>query len=697
MRKRDEGLIVRDLDRLFRQGVDLAPDGELLWRFLSARDEDAFEAILGRHGPMVRGVCGRLLRDPHDADDAFQATFLVLARDGGKLRDPDRLASWLYSIARRVSVRARVRADRRRAEPLVADFPAREEDRAEWSDVLPVLDAELARLPTGQRDVLALCLLGGASEQEASRRLDCPVGTVKSRLSRAKEALRGRLVRRGIAPAAATAALASVESIASPVSPNLIHATLAAVSARAAIAPAVAALTQGVAPTMFSKPFLLMLAAAGGLGVLGLSATAWTSDPTQDAGGGGGDPGRPATPEVAQIKVQNLKAILLAMHNHHDARNAFPAAAVAGPDGRPLLSWRVALLPYLGEEALYKQFHLDEPWDGPHNRTLLRRMPEVYQTPDLSTPLGFSRFRGFTTPGAMFGPDANASDGVMMGSGMMRMDGGGAAMGMPGMMMRMDGGGAGMGMPGMMGGGPASKPTGSMMGAGMGMPGMMGGGPASKRTGPMMGAGMMMGGAAGPQAGGARSSENAPRLETAPEVGAGVGPVGRGAESAAGGGSSADARSDDLGVKLETVTDGTSNTVFLVVADQPIEWTKPEEPTTVSVRALDGHDPRGALIGLVDGSTQFLLDTPHRPGLFAALVTRSGGEIINWGEQSAAPPPPAGGAASAMGGMMGSGSMRRPGAAPGGEAETETDRRLRRVEEKLDRLLKKLDAADEAP
>jgi RNA polymerase sigma factor (sigma-70 family) len=206
MRSSDKGLVLRDLDRLFRRGTVSSGDGALLRRFLAEGDESAFEELVARHGPMVLGVCRRLLASPQDADDAFQATFLVLVRKAGRLRDPDRLGPWLYGVATRVAAKARARAARRRHEPLV-EVGSLRESRADWLDLMPILDAELGRLPLRQRDVLVMCLLDGASVEEASRRLGCPVGTVKSRLARAREALRSRLTRRGVTPAAALAAL----------------------------------------------------------------------------------------------------------------------------------------------------------------------------------------------------------------------------------------------------------------------------------------------------------------------------------------------------------------------------------------------------------------------------------------------------------------------------------------------------------
>ncbi len=261
MRKSGRGPLYQDLDRLFRGRTVSSGDGALLDSFLSEGDEAAFEALVDRHGPMVRGVCRRILRSPHDADDAFQATFLVLARKGGRLRDPDRLGPWLYGVATRVAGKAR--ASRRKFEAIV-DVPVREDGGADWSDVMPIIDGELARLSSRHREVLVACLVEGATAEEASRRLACPVGTVKSRLARAREALRARLTGRGVAPAVALAALESTDvfTFASPVWSTLIRATLETVTTRT-VAPGVVALTSGAASVMVSKSTIALVAAVG--------------------------------------------------------------------------------------------------------------------------------------------------------------------------------------------------------------------------------------------------------------------------------------------------------------------------------------------------------------------------------------------------------------------------------------------------
>ncbi|MDG3007039.1 sigma-70 family RNA polymerase sigma factor [Paludisphaera mucosa] len=613
MGKGDRGLIVHDLDRLLRQGVEPPGDGDLLERFQAGRDEAAFETLVTRHGPMVRGVCRRLLRDPHDADDAFQATFLVLARKGDRLRDPDRLGPWLYGVATRVASRARARAFRRRGRPLTDDLPARDDHRSEWSDVLPILDAELARLPSAQRDVLVVCLLGGASEQEASRRLACPVGTVKSRLSRAREALRGRLVKRGVAPAAALVAASSVESFASPVSFTLLRATLAATTAKAAIPASVAALTQGVAPTMLAKPILTGLALAGGLCLLTLTATAWPPNPPEALQDEAKTTARPTA--AASPSEANLKRILLALHNYYSTNECFPPAAIRGADGRPLLSWRVALLPYLEAGDLYNQFRLNEPWNSPHNGPLLARMPAVFDTPGIPAPPGETRFRGVSSQGAMFGPPGTQAATSAPTAGL----GGGVA-------LYSDDGAAGRGPVGIAGtpGGAAAAPLGD--------------------------------------------AAPAPAQPEPP-------PTGR-------------------GVSMTEVTDGTSNTAMVLVVEDAIEWTRPGELLAVGdeLPALEDSDPRGYTLGMADGSVQHLPKQPIRRAFLSALITRNGGEVIDHSRFAPTSLQPAAAAGSTPPPMGAPTALPTPAPAAQISASPTVERRLRRVEEKLDEILDRLDA-----
>jgi RNA polymerase sigma factor (sigma-70 family) len=192
-------------------------DGVLLERFAAHGDEAAFEALLQRHGPMVFGLCRRLLADTAEAEDAFQATFLVLVRRARSVRKRESLGSWLFGVASRIARRARAGAARRRRREQAA---ARTADGAappaEPNDLRRVLDEEIDRLPEKYRAPVVLCYFEGRTNEEAARQLRWPTGTVQGRLARARNLLRSRLTRRGVALGAA--GLAVVAGAAVPAS-----------------------------------------------------------------------------------------------------------------------------------------------------------------------------------------------------------------------------------------------------------------------------------------------------------------------------------------------------------------------------------------------------------------------------------------------------------------------------------------------
>ena len=195
----------RDLAALFGGGsVAGSTDGELLDQFLNSRDqraEMAFEALVARHGPMVWGVCRRILTNSTDAEDAFQATFLVLVRKARSVRVNDSLGRWLYGVSRKVATRTRIDRDRRRGREsggMVPDRPDNPPPSAGRSETFAELDAEVSRLAEPFRSAIILCDLGGLTHEQAALDLGCPVGTIKSRLARGRERLRTRLLRRGM-------------------------------------------------------------------------------------------------------------------------------------------------------------------------------------------------------------------------------------------------------------------------------------------------------------------------------------------------------------------------------------------------------------------------------------------------------------------------------------------------------------------
>lgn len=253
--------VFRAIDLLLRVGTTSGvSDGQMLARFADRRDEAAeaaFAALVERHGPMVLRACRRALNDPHDAQDAFQATFLVLMRKADSLRDRDSIAAWLYGVARRVAAHAKAAEARRKVvEQAVRRDPAImavSNPNGHDSDLWDEVD----RLPDAQRTAVVLCYLEGLTHEQAARRLGWPVGTVHSRLARARERLRGRLERRGVAPSplAPPAWLFGLTRV--QVSSDLIHSTVRAAFAvpnkvgAGLISPSAAALTEEVLRTMF--------------------------------------------------------------------------------------------------------------------------------------------------------------------------------------------------------------------------------------------------------------------------------------------------------------------------------------------------------------------------------------------------------------------------------------------------------------
>jgi RNA polymerase sigma factor (sigma-70 family) len=251
---------VRNLLAAHRAGS--VPDRGLLDDFIARRDEAAFAALVHRHGAMVLSVCRRTLNHAADAEDACQATFLVLANKAASIRKRDALGSWLHGVAFRVARKLRAdRARRTRGKTSLVDV-ADVDTTAEvtWREVQAVLDEELARLPDSYRAPLVLCYLEGKTQDEAARELGWSTGTLRGRLGRGRERLRGRLVRRGLTLSAAlfgailgeTTAFGTVSVT---LETSLVRAALAGVSdgavAAGVVSAEVAALTQGVIKAMF--------------------------------------------------------------------------------------------------------------------------------------------------------------------------------------------------------------------------------------------------------------------------------------------------------------------------------------------------------------------------------------------------------------------------------------------------------------
>jgi RNA polymerase sigma factor (sigma-70 family) len=492
-------------------GVSAPSDAQLVALFADRRDEASFAELVRRHGGLVLGVCRRVLDDYHAAEDAFQATFLVLARKAASIRKRQLVASWLFGVAYRIAGKARAAMARRRAREQEWCPRPRVDPTADlvWRELRPVLDEEVSRLPDKYRQPVVLCYLENKSNVEAARQLGWSKGTVSGRLARARALLRARLTRRGLALSGGVFAAALAQKATAAVPPALGLSTVkaAALVAAGSAAPAAAvsasvtALAQGAVQAMLMTKIKIVTALVLTIGVLGTGAAFFTSgvlgqgpagaasekaaaarpldgartDQGADEDNGKDDPAqlkkeiaalkkelaltkkklrellrlfeleraraeaerdqakaarlearaqrqkaeaelRRATETAAQAEgaarreaearrkvaedalrraqeavaqaalsdglvarsAQSLKEIGIALHAYYDVHGRFPAHAIYDKDGNALLSWRVAILPFIDQKALYNQFRLHEPWDSPHNKKLIPKMPRIY-------------------------------------------------------------------------------------------------------------------------------------------------------------------------------------------------------------------------------------------------------------------------------------------------------------------------------
>jgi RNA polymerase sigma factor (sigma-70 family) len=283
MRRGQLHTLVRYLRRAAGPSGDGLADAQLIERWITDRDEAAFELLVCRHGPMVWNVCRRVLRHEQDAEDAFQATFLTLVRKAGAIGKRDAVCSWLHRVAYRAALAARARVAAHAVRQFVGSEPASAASQELlWRDLGPVLDQEVNRLPEKYRAPFVLCYLQGKTNEEAARELRCPTGTVLSRLAWARERLRDRLTRRGVTPfAGVLAALPAENAFPGAAPPAIVQSTVraapsfAAGRAAGAVSARAADLTEGVIKAMsisrrriLAVVLLGLMCAGTGVGVL---------------------------------------------------------------------------------------------------------------------------------------------------------------------------------------------------------------------------------------------------------------------------------------------------------------------------------------------------------------------------------------------------------------------------------------------
>lgn len=538
------------ISTLYPKARSTETDGQLLHRFMEQHAEAAFAELMHRHGALVFGLARRLLGSATDAEDVYQATFLLLARKAPRLRRERSLAGWLYGVTRRLAADLRKQQRRRLQREQTASLQRQEtsasvasESLQQSQEALRLLDIELNRLAYPMREPLVLHCLEGLSHQQIADRLGIAMGTVASRLHRARQLLKDRLLQRGVSLAMILALYSGVAQ-ARLVPPALNSAAISAALTKTSVGTLVTngALTlfTGEIRMIWLKQLQLTAAAIvaggitlfaatnvpaapqGGLGPPGLTAAPLKADDelaklqgtwhciavipggenrppdeavkamsqlqllikddtitTKNAPNGDkqntlrldtkASPKRleiisgksvdlralymlegdvlvltfqgvkeefPATmavtkdlqggmlvlqkipyyltpalddPDSLKLKAaarklvvqSNMRQIGLAFHNYMNDHNKFPRNIVDS-NGKVILSWRVALLPYLQQDALYRQFNLDEPWDSEHNKPLMRLMPKTFATDDASLKSFTTPFRAFVGNGSAF-------------------------------------------------------------------------------------------------------------------------------------------------------------------------------------------------------------------------------------------------------------------------------------------------------
>jgi RNA polymerase sigma factor (sigma-70 family) len=273
------------------QSLTLATEGELLEHFRDRQDQAAFAALVRRHGPMVLSVCRRLLGHAQDAEDAFQATFLVLTRKVASIRKHESLGSWLYGVAYHVASKARAQRARRQAhEREAGTIKSGPAIKAAWQEVQATLDEALAQLPKKYRSALILCYLQGYSHEEAARQLGCPLATLRSRVARGRALLRAGLARRGLTlSVAGFAALLATAAADAALPGALFRSTLSLgraatrlatgqAAGSVAVSANVAALAEGGLKAMLLTRLKIATAVLLVFGVLGTAAVGLLTD-----------------------------------------------------------------------------------------------------------------------------------------------------------------------------------------------------------------------------------------------------------------------------------------------------------------------------------------------------------------------------------------------------------------------------------
>jgi RNA polymerase sigma factor (sigma-70 family) len=455
------------------QTANVPTDAELLQKYIDHHDSEAIEKLIEKHSSLVMSVCYQTLRNRHDAEDAFQQTFFVLANKANTIKNQSSLSSWLYSVAQRESIQILRVKHREQIKPLseASSMSNKQEPEIDF-DELSILHEELKQIPEKYHAPLILCYLEHKTSQEAAYELNITVASVKASLETGRKLLKKRLRRRGLGLASVLTLWQTAQAhSAGWATTTLLQKTVSACIAKTALTTASASATGTVssATTVSSKQLLIkgatwMAISTGKKTIVSVIAvllligggtltSVWMKKtpenipeknpaPIKDNGPYQNNvPGNPVAVNKEDIHnkcMKKMKEFGLFMHVYHNLFGQFPPAIVTGPDGKTVHSWRVELLPVIYNETagldprslsknelrteynrLIKEsgYNLSKPWDSPENAAIIKNVPENYRHPAApANSTNSSAFLAITGPGTLFGREVPTMDSVAPGT-----------------------------------------------------------------------------------------------------------------------------------------------------------------------------------------------------------------------------------------------------------------------------------------
>jgi RNA polymerase sigma factor (sigma-70 family) len=407
---------------------DCTSDGELLRRFVATKDDSAFELLLRRHADVVLTVCRSILhQDWHAAEDAFQATFIALARNANALTKGGALGAWLFRVARHAALRIRKRKSKFASEALpneISTASPSPDRTCEASERGAVVAEEIERLPARYREPVILCFYCGLTHSQASLELGWSVGTIASRIARAKERLRKRLTRRGVVLGSSMAGTIGIsETLTAHTS--FVRSCVVQATGHGLVPDRLHSLANEVISIMRRTQRKWLLAAP--ILAIGLTLGVVFS---------GTEANESPIPKLSETPKLELSNSLMERNNAVRAERLSIAGAkerayiqqkltqlaqaiwsyqldhghlptdIVDKEGKALLSWRVAILPYIEQRALYKHFKLDEPWDSPANKPWSEIIIKLYTSAGPFDPkrAGYTFIKRYTGPNTLHRP-----------------------------------------------------------------------------------------------------------------------------------------------------------------------------------------------------------------------------------------------------------------------------------------------------